>query len=76
MVCPHCSCSELLTLSTSTTAPLLVTRQCSVCETRFAVEVRAPAEASVRGSAADDPPLRNARHGGSDRRRLPTKVTH
>jgi hypothetical protein len=39
MVCPQCCSPNVLTLSTARTNPAIVTGECAVCDTKFAVEL-------------------------------------
>jgi hypothetical protein len=54
MVCPLCLSADLLTVSATTTTPELVTCNCAVCYTSFAVELRPEVSARMAAGRPDD----------------------
>jgi len=62
MVCPQCCSPNVVTLSTARTNPSIVTGECAVCDTKFAVELVPEDEPAMIRRAADVRPTRVRRH--------------
>jgi hypothetical protein len=78
MVCPLCLSADLLTVSATTTTPELVTCNCAVCYTSFAVELRPEVSARMAAGRTEEhiARARTHREGRRTHRSATTTTVH